>query len=73
VLSAGHSGQADGGIIAQGGDCFQRHVASALNRPFIVLFKQDGADEAVDRCFIWEDANDLSPSLDLAIEPKSGG
>ena len=24
---------------------FQRHVAGALNRPLIVLFQEDGADE----------------------------
>ena len=42
--SDSHSGQSDDRIIAQGGDCFQGHVAGALNRPFIVLLKQDGAD-----------------------------
>ena len=43
--SAGKSREADDGIIAQGSDGFQRHVAGALDGPFIVLFEQDGADE----------------------------
>src|SRR4051812_38804931 len=47
-----HDGQADGGIIAQSSDRFQRHVAGAPNRPFVILFKQDGADQAIDGFFV---------------------
>ena len=42
----GHGGQSDEGIIAHGRDGFQGHVARALDGPFVVLLKQDGADEA---------------------------
>lgn len=42
VLSGGHVGQLDDGIIAQAGHGFQCHVAAALDRPFVVLFQQDG-------------------------------
>jgi hypothetical protein len=38
----------DDPIIAQWGECFQGHVAGALRRPFVVLFEQDGADDAGD-------------------------
>ncbi len=44
VLSGGHGGQLDEGIVAQWSDGFQGHVAGALNGPFIVLFQQDGPD-----------------------------
>ncbi len=58
-MSGGHGGQLDDGFIAQTGDGFQRHIASALHRPFVVLFEQDGADEAADGGFVGEDANDV--------------
>jgi hypothetical protein len=47
---------------------FQRHVAGALDGPFVVLFEQDRADEAGDGVLIGEDADNLGPPLDLAIE-----
>ncbi len=52
VWSGGHGGQADERIIAQRRDGFQAHVAGALDGPFIVLFEQDGANEAGDRLFV---------------------
>jgi hypothetical protein len=67
-----HGGQADNGIIAQWGDGFQCHVAGALHCPFVVLFEQDGADEAGDGVFIGEDANDVGAALDLAVEALDG-
>jgi len=39
--SAGDCREADGGIIAQGVDRFQGHIAGALDRPFVVLLGQD--------------------------------
>jgi hypothetical protein len=45
-MSCGHSAQADEGIIAHCGQSFQCHVAGSLDSPFVVLLKQDGADEA---------------------------
>ena len=56
------------GIIAQGRDGFQRHVAGALDRPFIVLLEQDRADETDDGVLVGEDADDLGAPLDLAVE-----
>jgi hypothetical protein len=46
--SACDCGQVDGWIIAQGSDCFQGHVAGALDRPFVVLLEQDGSRETHD-------------------------
>ena len=66
--SACHGGQADEGIIAQRGDGFQRHVAGALDGPFVVLFEQEGADEADDGVLVGEDADDVGAPLDLAVE-----
>src|ERR1700733_14859748 len=40
-----HCRQSDDGIIAQGGHGFQRHVAGALDRPFVILLQKDRADE----------------------------
>ena len=61
--------QADTEIMAQRCDGFQAHVAGSLDRPLIVLFKQQCADEADDGGFIGEDADNLAAALDLAIEP----
>jgi hypothetical protein len=66
--SACRGRQADEGIIAQGSDGFQRHVTGALNRPFIVLFGQQGADETEDGRVVGEDADDIGPPLDLAVD-----
>ena len=63
-----HGGQADEGIIAQGCDGFQGHVAGALDGPLVVLLEQDGADEADDGGLVGEDADDLGAALDLAVE-----
>ena len=49
-------------------DALKGHVAASLDRPFIILFQQDGADEACNRFFIGEDADDVGAPLDLAIE-----
>ena len=66
--SAGDCRKADGWIIAQGRDGFQRHVAGALNRPFIVLLEQDRTDETNDGFLIGEDADHFGSPLDLAIK-----
>ena len=39
-----------------------------MNRPFIVLFEQKGADEATYGFLVGEDADDVGASLDLAVE-----
>ncbi len=66
VWSGGQGWQTDGGIIAEGGDGFQGHVAGALDGPLIALFEQDGPDQARDRCFVGEDADKVGAALDLA-------
>ena len=68
-MSVCHGGQADDGIIAQGRDSFQRHVACSLHSPLIVLFEQDCADQTDDGVLVGEDADDVGASLDLAVEP----
>jgi hypothetical protein len=40
-----------------------------LHRPFVILFEKDGADQASDRLLVGEDADDLGPTLLLAIDP----
>lgn len=67
-MSGCHGGRTDDGVIAHCRDCFQRHVSGALDGPFIVLFAQDGADEPCDGCFAGDDADDLCPAFDLAVE-----
>src|ERR1700722_18877416 len=64
-----HCRQSDDGIIAQGGHGFQRHVAGALDRPFVILLQKDRADEPDDSLVIWKDADDLGAPFDLAVEP----
>ena len=59
-------------IIAQGRDGFQAHVSAALNRSFVILFEEEGADEAGDGVFIGEDADDVGAPLDLALRRSSG-
>ena len=66
--SAGDSRKADGWIIAQGRDGFQRHVTGPLDVPFVVLFEQDRADQAHDGVLVGEDAHHLGSPLDLTIE-----
>jgi hypothetical protein len=60
--------KADAGIIAQGRDRFQCHVAGALDRPFVVLLKQDRADQTDDGVLVGEDADDIGAPLDLAVK-----
>jgi len=49
-------------------EAFQCHVASALDSPFVVLFEQDGTDEACDGVLVGEDTDDFGAALDLAVE-----
>jgi hypothetical protein len=61
--SAGDRRKADGGIIAQRRDGFQRHVAGTLDRPFVVLLEQDRTDETNDRVLVGEDADDFGGAV----------
>src|SRR6188768_4553751 len=65
-------GQADDGIIGDGGDGLKGHVAGALDGPLVVLFEEDGADEACDGGLVGKDADDLGAALDLAVDPLEG-
>ena len=67
--SGGQDGQADEGIIADGGDAFQGHVAAALDGPFVVLLEEQSADQAEDGVVVGEDADHLGSALDLAVQP----
>ncbi len=46
--SDGHGWQLDRNIVAHRRDGFEGHVAGSLDGPLVVLFQQDGADEAGD-------------------------
>ncbi len=56
-------------IIGHWRDGFQRHVASALHGPFVILLQQQCADQAGDGGLIGEDADNLAAALDLSVEP----
>jgi hypothetical protein len=56
-------------IIAHWREGFQRHVARALDSPFVVLFEQDRADETGDCSLVWENTHHLGPSFDFAVQP----
>ena len=70
--SGSHGRQPDDGIVAQGCDRFQRHIAGALNCPFVILLEQDRADETGDGLIIGEDADDIGAALDLAVRRSNG-
>jgi hypothetical protein len=55
--SGRHGRQGDEGIIAQGRDGFQGHVAGALHGPLVVLFEQDRSDGTGDGLFVGKDAD----------------
>ena len=44
-------------------------IAGALDGPFIILFELDRVDNADDGISVEEDADQLGPSLGLAVEP----
>ena len=66
---ARYSREHDDGIVADGSHGFKRHIAGALDSPFVTLFHEDGADQARYRGLIGEDADDLGAALDLAVRP----
>jgi hypothetical protein len=49
------------------GHAFDLHVA-VLEQPLVVLFEEDSADQPGDAGLVWEDADDIGPSLDLLVE-----
>src|SRR5260370_41666944 len=56
VMSGGHGGPPDEGVLAQRGHGFQGHVAGALRGPLIGLFEEDGTDQPNDGLGIGERA-----------------
>ena len=67
-LSGRQGGQADGGIIAERRDGFQRHVAGALNGPLVILLEQQGADQSGNGGLVGEDADDVAAAFDLVVQ-----
>ena len=53
------------------GEDIEAEVAARLD-PFVVLFGQDGADEADKRVTVGEDTNDISAAPDFLVEPFLG-
>jgi hypothetical protein len=66
-VSACQRRQVDVLIIAQGRDGFQRHLASPLDRPFVVSLEQDRSNEPDYRVLVGEDANDVGSPLRRSI------
>ncbi len=60
--------QADGEIIADRRQRFQREVSAALDGPFFGLLHEDGVNEPPDRCLVREDLHDIGAPLDLAVQ-----
>ena len=48
---------------------FPVSCSGPLDRPFIVLLEQDGADQAGDGVLIGEDADNFGAALDLTVQP----
>ena len=53
------------------GEDLDAHVA-ANDGPLVVLFGQDGADEADDRVAVGEDADDVGAAAEFPVEPLCG-
>lgn len=68
-LSGGHGREPDGRSIADGGDGLQGHVARALGGPLVGLLQQQRPDKPDNGGLVREYADDISPALDLAVEP----
>ncbi|AUW42587.1 hypothetical protein CUJ84_Chr002225 [Rhizobium leguminosarum] len=66
-ILAGHGRQADNGIIAHFSDSFQRDLTGSLDRPFVVLFEQESADETHDGILVGKGPDGLGASFDLAV------
>jgi len=62
----GGVGGGDGG--AGSGEGIEPEVAASLG-PLVVLFGEDGADEADQSVAVGEDADDVGAAADLAVEP----
>ena len=69
VLLVGGDGRVEGGSALCEG--LQAEVAALLD-PFVVLFGQDGSDEADDGVAVGEDPEDVGAAADLAIEAFVG-
>jgi hypothetical protein len=63
-------------VIVQGVDEFAHgdvgEVAAFAVGPFLVLFLEDGADEAGDGVAVGEDLDDVGAAFDLAVEALDG-
>ena len=50
------------------GEDIEAEIAVGLD-PFVVLFREDGADESYDRVAVWEDTDDVGPPADFLVQP----
>ena len=57
------------GEVSEGG---LGQVAAFAILPFLVLFEQDGSDQAGDAVPVGEDLHDVGAALDLAVETLNG-
>ena len=58
--------------IAHRGHGFNGHVPCTLDRPFIGLLHQDGADETGDGILIWNDTYQLGAAFDFVVKLIDG-
>jgi len=66
-LQGGDFRRVHGGILADGGDGFQRHVTTS-DRPFVVLLQHQRSDKTSDGGLIRKDTYDIGAALDLFVE-----
>lgn len=64
-LSAGHSGQADLGIIAHLSHGLKGQVSASLDGPLIVRLHEQCADETDDGFIVGKDADNLGAAFDF--------
>ena len=67
LLQGGDCCRVHWGIVANGGDGFQCHVAAG-DCPLIVLLEHEGADQAGDGGLVWENTHDIGPAFDFLIQ-----
>ena len=64
------------GVFVEGVDEFAHgdvgEVAAFAVGPFLVLFLEDGADEAGDAVAVGEDLDDVGAAFDLPVQPLDG-
>ncbi len=67
LLQGGDCRRVHGCSVAKGGDGFQCHVAPC-DRPLVIMFQHQGAEQTCDGGFVGEDSHDVGAPLDLLVE-----